>query len=334
MNDYYKTFNINLIKKGQNKIIINVENLKIDFHIIISNIIKLITEFYPEIKIEFNDYNEKKNNKNFQIILTINKNDIHNEIINPDNNHLYFLDNYTTEITNNLFVKYNVIGLSIVGLLIKEILYTKYNITIYTHQNSFGNIYDKVVNYTILIDELYIFKNDKLPIIDPRAKILMQKLINKSINDKKVISGSLETIIYNLPKNLGNPYYNLFESNLSRLLYLIPNLKSLEFANVYKINNNYIQPYKNIYFNNDTLIYDSNVYYGVEQGITTSDIVSFNTHFIPPLAYTNKSASINYKTLENILIEPLNQNYFILYKYIFQVEALSAIAIYDMILKK
>ena len=160
---------------------------------------------------------------------------------------------------------------------------------------------------------------------------MIQKLINKSINDKKTISGSLQTIIYNLPKGLGNPYFNLFESTIARLLYLIPTLKSLEFSNITKINNELIQPYKNISFKDDKLIYDSNIYYGVEQGISTGDYVYFNTFFIPPLIYNKESISINYQSLENTFIVPLKQEYFTMHKYIFQVEALTAISVYEML---
>ena len=314
MNSLCYNFNLNLTKYQDNKIIINVKNLN--------------------ILIEFENFNNKIPIKDFNIILTIQDNILSNDIINPDYNHIYYLDSYTTKINSNLLLRYNILALSIVGLIIKEILLKNYNITFFTHINSVGNISDTVSDYNILFEDLFKFKYDKLPIVDQRAKILIQKIINKSVNDHKVISGSLETIIYNLPKGLGIPYFNLFESTVAKLLYSIPELKSLEFANVSKINNNLIQPYKNISFEKDKLTYESNIYYGVEQGITTGDYVLFKTHFIPPLIYNENSKSINYNTLENILIEPIKQEYFNLHKYIFQVEALTAIALYDLILTK
>ena len=331
MQNLISSFYINLSRLENNKIIVTIENLKIDFSINLNNIINTIKQLYPNIQIEFVNFNERKNNKNFLIIVTINSQETSQNIINPENNHLYYLDTYTTSITNNMLLKYNIISISIVGLIIKEILFTKYNITIFTHINSIGNIYDTVIDYNNLINELYKFKNDMIPIVDHRAKIMMQKLINRSINDKKAISGSLQTIIYNLPKGLGCPYSRLFESNIAKLLYLIPSLKSLEFSNIHKINNDIIQPIKNISFNNDKLLYESNIYYGVEQGITTGDVVYFNTYFLPPQIYNKTSLSINYQTLENTFIEPLKHEYFTMYKYIFQVEALTAISIYDMI---
>lgn len=331
MQNLFSSFHINLSRMDNNKIIVTIENLKINFYINLDNIINIVKQFYQNIQIEFVNFNERKNNKNFFIILTITSQETSQNVINPENNHLYYLDSYTNTITNNMLLKYNIIAMSIVGLIIKEILFKKYNITIFTHINSIGNIYDTVNDYNKLLIDLYKFKNDKLPIVDNRAKIMMQKLINKSINDKKAISGSLQTILYNLPKGLGSPYSKLFESNIAKLLYLIPSLKSLEFSNIHKINNDFIQPIKNISFKNDKLIYDSNIYYGVEQGITTGDIVYFNSYFLPPLIYNKTSLSINYQTLENTFIEPLKQEYFTMYKYIFQVEALTAISIYDML---
>lgn len=334
MQNIFSSFHINLSRLENNKIIITIENLKIDFYINLDNIINTIKQYYSNIEIEFINFNERKNNKNFLIIITINSQETLHHIINPENNHLYYLDSYTSTITNNMLLKYNIIAISIVGLIIKEILFNKHNITIFTHINSIGSIYDTVTDYQKLFKDLYKFKNDKLPIVDSRAKIMMQKQINKSVNTKQAISGSLQTIIFNLPKGLGNPYSKLFESNIAKQLYLIPSLKSLEFSNVYKINNERIQPIKNISFKNDKLIYDSNIYYGVEQGITTGDCIYFNTYFLPPLIFNKESISINYQTLENTYIETFKQEYFTMHKYIFQVEALTSIALYDMIISK
>ena len=77
-------------------------------------------------------------------------------------------------------------------------------------------------------------------------------------------------------------------------MYLIPNLKSLEFCNVIDINYNRKNITKNIYFDNDKLIYESNINLGIEQGITTGEILSFNTHFLPSIDITNNTIKIEF----------------------------------------
>lgn len=324
------SFNINITKLSNNKILFSTKNLIIDYNLDLHKIITPILNNYKEISVEFINTNESCFN-NFAIILEINKELLNNDIINPEENHLYYLNKYNKTIENADLLKYNVIGLAIIGLIVKEFLLSNYNIILFTHINSIKNIYDKISNYDTLINDINLYKQDKLPIVDPRGKQLMQKIINKSINSKQPISGSLETIIYNVPKGLGKPYFNLFESSLSGMMYLIPGLKSLEFANVYKINSNLENCYSDISFENDKIKYASNVYYGVESGITTGDIIRFSTHFLPPFLYNKTSTSINYKTLENIYVVKSKQEYFNLHQKIIFVEALTSLCIYNLL---
>ena len=60
----------------------------------------------------------------------------------------------------------------------------------------------------------------------------------------------------------------------------------------------------------------------------------FNTYFLPSLLYNNNSTSINYKVLETVAVKKNLVEYFNLHKQIFVVEALSAIAIYDLMTKQ
>lgn len=327
MNFFNHTFTINLINYNEQEILINVKNLKTNFNINTKKIKDKIIANYKELDIKFINLNTV----DFTIQLIISRHTPYNHIIDPNNNHLYYLNKYNKKITDSILVKYNIIGISIVGLLIKDILEKEYNIKLFTHVNSVGNTFDKVDDYLSLYKDIDSFNTDNLPIIDPRAKILIQKQIIKAVNEKKYLSGSLQTLIYNLPKGLGIPYFNLFESSLAKVLYLIPNLKSLEFCNVIDINYNRKNITKNIYFDNDKLIYESNINLGIEQGITTGEILSFNTHFLPSIDFANNTKSINYQTLENVLIKSNNNDYFTLHKQIFLVEGLSAIAIYDLL---
>lgn len=324
------SFKIDITKLSNDKLLFSTRNLKIDHNIDLYKIITPLLNDYKEITVEFINANESFFN-NFALILNINNELSQNDIINPEENHLYYLNKYNKTINNADLLKYNIIGITIIGLIIKEFLNHNYNIKFFTHINSIKNIYDNINNYDTLINDINLYTQDKLPIVDHRAKQLMQKIINKAINSKQPISGSLETIIYNIPKGLGKPYFNLFEANLAGTLYLIPGLKSLEFANIYLINSNLENCYSNISFENDIIKYTSNVYYGVESGITTSDIVKFSTHFLPPILFNKNSTSINYKTLENIYIVKSKQEYFNLHKKIIFVESLTALSIYNLI---
>ena len=133
---------------------------------------------YKEITVEFINANESFFN-NFALILNINNELSENDIINPEENHLYYLNKYNKTINNADLLKYNIIGITIIGLIIKEFLNHNYNIKFFTHINSIKNIYDNINNYDTLINDINLYTQDKLPIVDYRAKQLMQKIINK-----------------------------------------------------------------------------------------------------------------------------------------------------------
>lgn len=331
MHFFTSSFNININKISNNKIIINTSNIDVNFNLDPYKIISPLINEYNELNVEFINFNSKTKNKDFSIILTINNSSSELDIINPEENHLYYLNEYNKEISNSILLKYNIIAISMIGLIIKEILYEDYHIKFFTHINSIKNVYDKVNDYNNLFNDIKFITQDKMPIVDLRAKQLMIKQINKAIHDKHPIGGSLETIIYGLPKGIGKPYFNLFEPTLCNFLYMIPGLKSVEFSNVYTINYTITKPYSNLKFINDRVNIDSNVYYGIEQGISTKDIVKYNTHFLPPYYYNNESTSINYLTLENVFIKKTKSEYFNLHKKITIVEAMSAIAVYKLL---
>lgn len=325
---------INIFELNKNKLGITICNLDLDFEINFNQINEIIKELCDNFTIEQIDgiENNKIISSNITLICNI-KNYILNEnIIDPENNYLYYLNNKSKEITINLFNKYKIIILTIIGLMIKQIIELKYNIHFITHISKVKNIQDIIPNNNLQYHKLLYLQQEQIPIYDPRAKILIEKEIKKAINNNLPISGSLETLIFNVPKGLGNPFFNSFEAKLSELLFLVPNLKGLEFANVININSNLSSPFKTIKFENDELIYHSNYYYGIEEGITTGDIISFTTHYLPPLVYKN-TKSINYKTLENIIIEK-NSEIINFYKNIKIIEALSSIVIYDFIRRK
>ena len=63
MQNLFSSFHINLSRMDNNKIIVTIENLKINFYINLDNIINIVKQFYQNIQIEFVNFNERKNNK-------------------------------------------------------------------------------------------------------------------------------------------------------------------------------------------------------------------------------------------------------------------------------
>lgn len=324
---------INIFELNKNKLGISINNLELNLEINLNQIKETMRTLCDNFTIEQIDgiQNNKIISTNITIICNINVKLLNENIIDPENNYLYYINNITEEITINLFNKYKIFILTIVGLITKQIIEQKHNINFITHVNKVKNISDFIPNNILNYNKLKYLTLEQIPIYDPRAKTLIEKEIIKSKNNNIPISGSLETFIFNVPKGLGKPFFHSFEAKLSELLFLIPNLKGLEYANVININSNLICPSKNIKFEDDKLTYNSNYYYGIEEGITTGDIIHFTTHYLPPLLYKS-TESINYKTLENIIIEK-NNEFINFYKNIKILEALCSIVIYDFLKK-
>lgn len=324
---------INIFELNKNKIGLSISNIELDININFDEIKETITKLCDDVTIEHVEgiLNNKIISSTITIILQIKKTLFDKNIIDPQSNYLYYINNKIKDIEINLFNKYKIIILTIAGLIIKQTIYQKYKISFITHIHKVKNIQDLIPHQSIKHSNLKYLTQEQLPIYDSRAKILIEKEIRKAINNKYSISGSLETFIFNCPKGLGDPFFYPFESKLCELLFVTPNLKGIEFADVINVNNNLLIPYKNIKFEDDKLNYNSNCYYGIEEGITSGDTIRFITHYLPPIC-SKTTESINYKTLENIVIEK-NIEFINFYKNIDIIEALCSIIIYDFIKK-
>ena len=257
---------------------------------------------------------------------------VKNNLINPYLNYLSYIKKYNILPYESMLLINQITAYTVGGLILKNILETKFNIKFVTHLSSIGNIHDKHFN-EIDIKKLPSNENDHLLIFDNRVKLLMDKVIKKAKHNSISLNGSLETIVLNIPEYLGNYNYSL-KSLTSFILCMIPSLYSIEYDNGALFDSEkHIFPLKEIKFNNEMLISNDCNIIDNNIGIVTSKKAIIKCFFIPD-PVQKEIKTINYQTLENfnVLKENIKPISFIDYEY--SIEAFISISLFELINKE
>lgn len=116
------------------------------------------------------------------------------------------------------------------GAIAKQILSNK-NIVIGSHIKSIGNIEDKAFNEINIERELLRKLTDKeFAVIDDKKGNEMKEYILKIKEEMDSVGGIIEAAVINLPKGIGEPFFDSVESKISHLLFSIPAVKGVEFG--------------------------------------------------------------------------------------------------------
>jgi chorismate synthase len=254
---------------------------------------------------------------------------VKNNLINPYLNYLWFIKQYNLKPYESMLITNQYIALTIGGLILQKILELKYSIKFITHISRIADITDVTFN-EYNIKNINHIKDLKPCILDNRVKILMEKAIKKASNNNLTLSGSLETMILEIPNNINNNTYSLKQLS-SFLLSDIPNLSVIEYNN--GSNFNKTPPNKYIKFDNDKLLYNNEAFIDNNTGKLNSNKFIIKCDFIPDPS--NKEIStINFETLENFIVikEKIKPIEFL--KYTYTIESILSISLYEIINKE
>ena len=113
------------------------------------------------------------------------------------------------------------------GAIVIDALKNK-GIIIGTHIKNCGDISDR--NFSDISDDIMTLGKEKFAVLDESAAEKMIKRIEKAAEEKDSVGGVLETAISGLPAGVGEPWFDSFESVLSRGLFAVPAVKGVEFG--------------------------------------------------------------------------------------------------------
>ncbi|MHA1579622.1 MAG: chorismate synthase [Candidatus Freyarchaeota archaeon] len=112
------------------------------------------------------------------------------------------------------------------GAIAKKLLRELLNIEILAHTTEIGGI--KAGRRSL--NEIRQAENNPVRCADPEAAKQMIKRIEEVQAEKDSVGGAIQCIVLNVPAGLGDPVFNTLEGDLSKALYAIPAVKSVEFG--------------------------------------------------------------------------------------------------------
>ncbi|MFB0560826.1 MAG: chorismate synthase [Candidatus Lokiarchaeia archaeon] len=112
------------------------------------------------------------------------------------------------------------------GAIAKKLLREILNIEILAHTTEIGGI--KAVRRSL--DEIREADSNPVRCADPETAKQMITRINEVQAEKDSVGGAIQCIALNVPAGLGDPVFNTLEGDLSKALYAIPAVKSVEFG--------------------------------------------------------------------------------------------------------
>ena len=117
------------------------------------------------------------------------------------------------------------------GTLCRQYLSEKFDVKIYSHIRSIGNIFDTIFD----LDNIKDLSSKQLPVNEENAKKQMQNLIEETAKNGDSIGGSVECIATGIKAGLGSPMIDGVESKLSSLIFAVPAVKGLEFGKGFEL---------------------------------------------------------------------------------------------------
>lgn len=224
----------------------------------------------------------------------------------------------------------------ILGEICKQILKDEC-IIIITKIKSIKEIEDKKLKFAeINLHNLAPLLSSDFPVLDERAKQAMKASIKKAKEIKDTVGGLLETYIFNIPKSLGEPFFDGFDSLISHLLFSFSFIKGIEFGDGITLTEKYgSKTIDEIVYKNENITYLSNHQGGLDAGITNGNPVIFQTTVRPSPKMPRILNSIDFLSKQNIEISNMSDykvtNIFDAIKLI---EAVSYYIILDLLIEK
>lgn len=249
---------------------------------------------------------------------------------------------YTGNIKHNGFNDYRGGGyfsgritapLVIAGAISKGILKEK-NIVIGSHILSIKGIKD--ISFNPLgesLETLINLNNMEFPLLNREKEIKMKNIILEAKSDLDSVGGIIECMAINIPVGLGEPFFDSFESNLSKLLFSIPGVKGVEFGMGFDITKEYgSKSNDEFYIEEGKVKTYSNNNGGILGGISSGMPIVFRVAMKPTPSIGKKQRTVDIENGKNDSIEIKGRHDpCIAVRALPVIEAVTAMAILDFI---
>ena len=321
------------------------QNQKLDENKIKKELEKRKSElFFNTPRKEEDKYIIKKGIKNY----TITENEIVVEFYNNKQNSSTYINqkgflrpnhaDYTNLLLNNEVVpgggEYSgrmTLPMCFVGSIAKQILENKHKTTIKSRIASVYNLKDKKLtqNNMILLKNI---EENNFPCLTEKFKEKALELIKNTKEEKDSVGGTIETVVFNPPKGVGNPLFDGLDNYISHLIFSIPAVKGIEFGDGFVLaskKGSEIQD--SFYKEGDTIKTKENHMGGINGGVSNGMPIIVRTAIKPTPTIEKPTTSYDYiEKIEKTIEFKSMHDCFIANRAIPAIEGMIAFAILDL----
>lgn len=219
---------------------------------------------------------------------------------------------------------------------IAEDLLLKKGIKIFSRIKSLGDESDIDLNLNDIGEEkLYDLKNEDFPVFEDSAREKMQEEILKAKEDGDSLGGIVETFILNMPKGIGEPFFDSLESVISHAVFSIPGIRGIEFGSGFAASKMRGSLHNDeYYYENGEVKTKSNNHGGIIGGLSTSMPIIFRTAVKPTSSIAKSQRTISIRDKENVDLQIVGRHDpSIVPRALVAIEMITAVAILDLLME-
>lgn len=192
-------------------------------------------------------------------------------------------------------------NLVIAGSICAQVL-KQQDIKVSSHILQIKDIKDDCFSNDLNLLEKQIDKVNNMifPVINDTKQNEMKEVILKAKDNHTSVGGIIETVIYNVPVGIGQPFFDSIESYLSQLLFSIPGIKGVEFGLGFDYTNfEGHEVNDELYYENNKVYTKTNNNGGINGGISNGMPIIIKCVIKPTSSININQNTINMNTLTN-----------------------------------
>ena len=190
-----------------------------------------------------------------------------------------------------------------VGAICKQILSNK-NIYIGSHIKKIHDIIDDEFDKNNYYEEIIKMNDESFPVLNQEKKQMMIETIKLAKSNFDSVGGEIETVVYNCPSGLGEPFFDSVESEVSSLLFSIPAVKGVSFGKGFAFSRFFgSEVNDSLYYDGEKVKTKTNNNGGINGGITNGMPIVINTVIKPTPSIGKEQDTIDLLKKENVKLK-------------------------------
>lgn len=223
----------------------------------------------------------------------------------------------------------------IAGSIAEDLLLNR-GIKIYSRIKSIGQASDIELDLKEIKEEKFsILKNEDFPVFEDSAREKMQEEILRAKEDGDSIGGIVETFILNMPKGIGEPFFDSLESVISHAVFSVPGIRGIEFGSGFEAAKMHGSSHNDeYYYENGEVKTRINNHGGIIGGLSSGMPIIFRTAVKPTSSIAKTQNTISLKDKKNVNLKIIGRHDpSIVPRALVAIEMITALAILDLVME-